>query len=465
MGQFSGKYQYLDSANRPLQEGACRLQFDAQTFTLTPESGAPLAFDLGDLDAVTAADWEVRLPLYTGRTILLRQLGKSFDNLAHDLLDAFRQRTIQCLLLEDMQEIARFPGNFELSSTGSSPCSGQAEFRLCKNNLAALPAASQAFQWRLADIDSVQFDSSNYLVIVKSGPETLTVSRLAKRTEEFATKLRDAMSDLSTESAQALHACFPFLNPDQLQSMAALLKEGRSAPVAELAAIHPKMPAALAANAVDKELKPYYDQLLTRTANGMLYAGFKLIRPEDGTGGTSDGSDQAATGSKNDAGAEDADAATASADDTDNAPDADTGGPQTLYWFFFPIAAKAGPSEPTNVVAWEASSRSGRATYFFRLVDPAKAAQLQDASNAPAIVGSSVRRLNRVLAMLNFRRRPIYLSADELDTNPMFHRYAIAARRMLEVREVRASFLGRAFHSSLEAWQGQVAAILAKAGV
>jgi hypothetical protein len=441
------------------------LQFDAQAFTLTPESGPPLAFDLGDLDAVTAADWEVRLPLYTGRTILLRQLGRGFDNLAHDLLEAFRQRTIQCLLLEDMQEIARFPGSFELSSTGSSPRSSQAEFRLCKSNLAVLPAASQAFQWRLADIDSVQFDSSNYLVVIKSGPETLTVSRLAKRTEEFATKLRDAMSDISTASAQALHASFPFLNPDQLQSMAALLKEGRSAPVAELAAIHPKMPAALAANAVDKDLKPYYDQLLTRTANGMLYAGFKLVRPEDGSCGMSDGSDQTAAGSRSDTGSQGADAATASSDDDDNAPDADNKGPQTLYWFFFPIAAKAGSSEPTNVVAWEASSRSGRATYFFRLVDPAKAAQLQDASNAPTIVGSSVRRLNRVLAMLNFRRRPIYLSDDELDADPRFRRYAIAARRMPEVREMRASFLGRAFHSSLEAWRGQVAAILVKAGV
>src|SRR5208337_817520 len=249
MAQFSGKYQYLDAGNaagnQPLQQGPCRVQFDAQTFTLTPESGPPLAFDLGDLDAVAAADWEIRLPLYTGRTILLKQLGKSFESVAHDLLEAFRQRTIQCLLLEDMQEITRFSGNFELSSTENVPRSGLAEFRLYKSNLAVLPTASRGFQWRLADIDSVQLDASNYLVVVASGAETLTVSRLAKRTEEFATKLRDAMSDISTESAQALHTAFPFLNPDQLQSIAALLKEGRSAPVTKLAEIHPKMPTAL----------------------------------------------------------------------------------------------------------------------------------------------------------------------------------------------------------------------------
>lgn len=46
-----------------------------------------------------------------------------------------------------------------------------------------------------------------------------------------------------------------------------------------------------------------------------------------------------------------------------------------------------------------------------------------------------------------------------------YHRYAIAARRLPELRQVRASFLGRAIHSSFEAWQKQVASILAKAGV
>jgi hypothetical protein len=76
---------------------------------------------------------------------------------------------------------------------------------------------------------------------------------------------------------------------------------------------------------------------------------------------------------------------------------------------------------------------------------------------------AAVRRLNRVLGMLNFRRRPIYLSDDELERDPQFHRYAIAARRIPELREVRAAFLGRAIHSSYDAWKTQVAAVLAKA--
>jgi hypothetical protein len=455
MTDFSGKFQYLAAGGSVTQEGPCRAQFDEQTFTLTPETGAPLICDLGDFDSIIAADWEIRLPLYTGSTILLRQFGKVYETLSHDLLEAYRKRTIQCLLLEDMEEITRFNGNFELTVGGAAPRSGVAELRLYKSNLAVLPITSQGFQWRLADVDSARFDPDAYQAVLQAGPDTLKVSKLAKRTDEFVTKVKDAVSALAATSAQALHTAFPFLNPDQLQSAATILREGRSAPVTKLAAISSKFPSALAANAVDKDLKPYYEDLLSRTAKDSLYAGFKLIRPDNGAAPGTDSGDSSAAGREAD---------TANGD-TSDAPDADESGPQTLYWFFFPLAAKAGSSEPANVVAWEASSRGGRATYFFRLVDPAQTGPLRDPATAAATLETAVRRLNRVLGLVNFRRRPIYLSDDELDRDPKFHRYAIGARRIPEVREVRASFLGRAMHSSLDAWQSQVTAVLAKAGL
>lgn len=444
MSEVQGKFQYLAQDGKVAQEGAGRVHFDAQTLTLTPASGAAIAFDLGDLDALAAADYEVRLSLYTGRKVILRQTGKAYETFAHDLTEAYRNRAVQCLLLEDMGEIARFPATIELS--GAVPGSGTAEIRLYQSNIAFLPAAAGSFQWRLADIDDVTLNGAAYEVTLRSGEERIKVTRLAKRTEEFADKVREAMNALATHSSQALHAMLPFLDPEQLQSCAGVMREGNSAPLAKLAVIHKQIPAALAANAVDKNLKPYYDALVARSASGLGYAGFKLIRPEE-----RDNESDAASQGYGDEEATDLGTAARDADDT---------GPETLYWFLYPLAAKQGATTPANVVAWEASSRSGRATYFFRLVDPAQAAQLADATRAASLVESAIRRLSRVLAMLNFRRRPIYLSGDELAMDPRFHRYAIAARRMPEVRQVRASFLGRALHTSPEAWQAQVESIL-----
>ncbi|HEX7286142.1 MAG TPA: hypothetical protein VF532_08160, partial [Candidatus Angelobacter sp.] len=333
MADFNGKFQYLTSNGSVAQEGACRMQFDRQNFTLTPESGPPIVADLGDIDALAAADYEVRLPLYTGNIIVLRQFGKAFETLSHDLLEAHRQRTLECLLLEDLQEVARFNGNFELDSTGAAPRAGPAEFRLFQSNLAVLPAESQGFQWRLTDVDSVNFDETTYEVALRSGQDALKASKLGKRTEEFVAGVKQAIADLATRSTQALHSTFPFLDPDQLQAVSSQFREGHAAPVAKLAAIHPGLPAALADNAVDSDLKPYYDDLLARTSKDALYAGFKLIRAEDSDSETETPGPA-------------------------SLPDGDSAGPQMLYWFYFPVGG--------NIVAWEASSAGGRATYFFR---------------------------------------------------------------------------------------------------
>ncbi|HEY5161895.1 MAG TPA: hypothetical protein VII81_02700 [Terriglobales bacterium] len=473
MADYTGNFQYIAENGSVLQQGDCRFQFDKETLTLTPESAAPIAFDLGDLDGVIAGHPQLKLPLYTGRTLVLRQLGKAFERIAHDLLEAFRDRAAQCLLVGDLKEVARFDGRFELatsvkcsacgartqatkfcrecgkplSSQPSAARSGEAEIRLYESNFAVLPTAAVGFQWRLADVDAVRED--NHEIALDAGDRTLRISGLGKRSDDFARKLRDTVNTLATNSAQAIHRAFPFLNPDQLQATAAVLREGRSALVAKLAAIHGKMPAALAANAVDGALKPYYDELLKRTAHDLLYAGFKLIRPEDREGSPA----ESATESTEQSPEQQEDLS------TEGLPDADSSAPDTMYWFFFPLAATPGSSEPGNVVAWEASSTGGRATYFFRLVELSQAGELK---NNPALVEESIRTLNAALGILNFRRRPIYLSDDEIEMNPQFHRYAIAARRIPEVRQLRSRFLGRAIHSSPEAWQEQLKSILSK---
>jgi hypothetical protein len=73
-----------------------------------------------------------------------------------------------------------------------------------------------------------------------------------------------------------------------------------------------------------------------------------------------------------------------------------------FFWYFFPFAR--------NVVAWEATTGTGRATYFFRADPP---------------VEPAVARLTRGLALFNFRREPIYLPDTSLDQQPRFQRYAI----------------------------------------
>jgi hypothetical protein len=403
MPAYSGKYQYLDTAGTPTEQGPCQLSFDAGSCTVTPAGGTPLAFDLGDADRAVPAEWDLQLALYGGRTVMLKQFGAAFSRMSEELLAAWRDRTVQCLLLEDLEEVARY----QCAANGAP-----AQVRIFKSNIAVLPLDGLPLQWRLAEIDSCAFDDAAYSIVLRSAGERLVLSKLGRKTDEAFANLRGSIDALHTRCANALHELFPFLNADALRRLQQAMPEGRSCPIPALAAIHPELPAALKARAVDEPLKPYFESLSRQSVAPPL-AGFKFSW---GSG---------------DSPSDDADTSTA-ADGETAATETDTASPPLFFWYFFPLAR--------NRVAWEATTGTGRATYFFRSPPPVEAA---------------VARLTRGLALVNFRREPIYLSDDSLDRQPRYRRYAIGARKLADLRSLRSAYLGRAIHSSLEEWQTQ----------
>jgi hypothetical protein len=372
MPEYAGKFQYEG------QGGACQVGFDTETCVVTPASGPPIAFDLGDVDRAAPAEWELSLTLFTGKALLLRQFGASFSNMQEELLSAWRDRTVQCLLLEDLEEVARFDAAAD---------SVRGQVRLYGSNLATLPLGADPRQMRLADVDSVTFDEATYSVVLTAGSGRLVISKLGKKTEEFREKLGETLDAIRARTAETLHRTFPFLNPDQLRKLVVAMPEGRSVSRAALAAIDSKLPQALVATAVDEDLRSYFDELRKRST-GEWHAGFKFTRPDEGEEGP------------------------------------------LFFWFFLRLAGK-------DVVAWEATTGTGRATYFFRSSTP-------------------VEQLTRGLALVNFRREPVYLPDDSLAQQPRYRRYAIGARKLADLRTLRSAYVGRAIHSSVEEWAAQL---------
>jgi len=144
---------------------------------------------------------------------------------------------------------------------------------------------------------------------------------------------------------------------------------------------------------------------LRARATGPVSAGFKFLRASDSEAGEANGE----------------------VDDATEAPS------PLFFWFFFPL--------PGNLVAWEATTGTGRATYIFR---------------TGADLTRAIRQITRGLGQINFRREPIYLPQSSLEQQAKFHRYAIGARKLRELRALREAYAGRAVHSSLEEWAKQV---------
>src|SRR5580704_11146743 len=114
MPAYSGKFQYLDTSGVATSEGHCQFRFDQETVILTPASGVPIACDLGDVDRAVQHDFDLELSLFTSRRIQLRQFGAAFTTMCEELLAAWRDRTVECLLLEDLEEVARYTGTAAL---------------------------------------------------------------------------------------------------------------------------------------------------------------------------------------------------------------------------------------------------------------------------------------------------------------------------------------------------------------
>ncbi len=456
MPSFSGRFQL--TGGRGPQSGACALSFDEDTLQVVSGGTPIVACDLGDIDVFAPGDYVLDLTFHGGQQLRLQQFAKAFDNLVHDLLEAYRARLVKCLLLDDLEEVCRFTGTVEYQSPARR-FSGPSEIRLYRSNLACLPVNATGFQWRLADIDSVEFDAASYATAVRSRDESMKVTKLAKRTDEFRQRVEQAMQEAGERSAKVLHELFPFVAPDRFSDLAAAMKEGHAVSLARLKAIDPKIPQAIVSNAVDAKLRPYFDHLAKLAGEAGTFAGFKMIRPEDeaDSGDSEDGEDG---GHDSDASAEEAGSGEESLEasaDTATHPDPGTGEEEeseaqpVLHWFFFRITSAAA-KEP--VLAWEATSRSGRATYLFF------ESALTTGPAGEASPEAAAKRLARGLASVNFRREPLYLSDEALQLQPRFRRYAIASRRLRELGALRRAFIGRAIHASPDAWRQQLDKLL-----
>src|SRR5581483_6222128 len=173
MPAYSGKYQYTGAAGETIGQGPCQLSFDQENGFVAPTGGTPIAFDLGDVDALKRGDWDLEATLYTGNKIVLRQFGPAFGRMADEFSAAWRDRIVRCLLLEDLEEAGRFSGSVALGDSGAQP----AEIRIYKSNVAVLPVEGAPMQWRLADVDSISFDTAAYTVTALSEGRKLVFAK------------------------------------------------------------------------------------------------------------------------------------------------------------------------------------------------------------------------------------------------------------------------------------------------
>ncbi len=99
------------------------------------------------------------------------------------------------------------------------------------------------------------------------------------------------------------------------------------------------------------------------------------------------------------------------------------------------------------------------ATYFFRATGRKEYAQTKDEDLIKEL-DSFIKNINRSMIEINFRREPIYLTENQLESTE-YTQYRFAIAKIPSLKTLRDQFVGRVIHASQKQWKTDVTSLLA----
>jgi len=429
----SGRYRLLgpDGAELESAEASFALQPDA--LVVQPRQQPPLRVDFADVDALEVGDYLFRLKLESGEQVEASMLGRRNAELTDATAEALSEYQAKNLLLHEPVGGESF--SCDLARDGvESPV----QLRVYATSLAVLPRAAVPFGIPLGEVASVAFDEDRYAIDLKTLAGPVSFLRLGRQSQPCMRLLESRLTELRKRTAEALAFLLPQVPSLTARRLAAAMPDGVPVHQSQLDAISPTIWPALVAAAADKKRVESIQALLARCPAGEAAVGLKETNARQ----DSEESPEATEG-----------------EETPEAPEPADNNPMTgrVAWFVFPIYSED-RTAPGNAVAVEAATRTGRATYLFRIAPPEVYSQASLAE-LTQLARDRVRSVSRALVALSFKREPIYLPDETIRTGA-YARYRLALRLSAPLKASRANFLGRAIHGA--GWAKQIDAALAR---
>jgi hypothetical protein len=426
-------YVAQTAAGEAVSSGECEVVADETGLILSPPADAPLNLRYEQIVHLEGSDYRIAIALEDGTAVELSRLGAMFGDLLRQVRDGRNEVWERGLFLHGVSRVDAFPYEIVLAD---GPCN--AELRVYEDRFSVLPERGDPFGFPYAFVQGATLDESAYRLTVElSGGEGLVVGKLKQRTTELLGLLNDLLAALRTRTSAVLAGYLSGLPALKLQALARLMADGVAARREDIEAIDgtiwSRLEKVVAATA---ELAETYQFLAAMASAPDVAIGLKQIHRSEEKNPSEDGDGEGSV-----AGESSQDNTSREGASAEDNVEGDASENPLVTWFFCPIPA-GGPSK-SDFIAQEITSEAGHATYFFR-VEPGVG--WRDALN----------RLNQAMLALDFRRRPIFRREDDLGRDP----YAFAMRHLPCLRDLRASFAGRAIHTSLEAWKASVESIV-----
>jgi len=367
----------------------------SQGLLVKPDAAGSTFAAYTEATRIEATNYRVSLTTSGGATIVLSQLGANYDLLAQKLIESWGDALAKALLMVEPKVF--YEATCYLSSQ-QPPV--QCRARIYETALVVLPYNGIPIRIPFSEFSGV--DTESYRVrITTLNRGTVELTRLGDNTQFFVERLREAMKSVEAASIETIRGMIPSANFDELQKLSRLMIEGRAARRMDVEGISPDLWPRLEKCV---ELSPVADsyRYLTELAETSLEA-VGLRKSKD----------------------------------------------SVYVWFMLPLEGRV--NSGGNVVALEVTSEGGHATYLFKVL-PRGGFPTSTHDQFVKEAAALIHNLNEAIIATGFRREPIYLSEDQLDT-PEYSKYLYASKHLEPLRLLRERFIGRVIHVTSDQWK------------
>lgn len=384
--------------------GKASWTLEEDTLLLLPEGGAPLPFAVKEFSGIAGDGFALELHL-PGGLLRLSKLGQDGPTLLDQLQRTWPLLRADALRLTGTGEPARYLCRAS-TAAGAKPSIAL----LFEDILLLAPEGQDLGPVLLPTLTAVEFDEATYAVALeRRDAPPVVLTKLAGQTQEALARVKASRGRLTEESLKVLSAWMPALTAMQKATLAGAWPPGLLLSFRELESLCPGFTAAFEKGWLAQALRNQEGHVLIEgTDPAERYLGF--ARPPEGM-------PQPAPGD------EDAPAEQGAEPPAETAPQQDP----VLLW----LLARRGGS-------WflESLTEKDHATYRF-----------EGGDEMPSLC-------TPLLCCPIFSREALYMALEKLTGERAD--YAIAARDLPFLMELRARFRERIIHSRLDAWKRKV---------
>lgn len=438
MMEFALNYKLYDNESNLRNEGEARATLDEKYLTLTVMFGEPILLAYTDIAGISDQDYKIDLFLTSKERLNLWGLGYQYEDFLFQLYKLRNELMLKYLLMEEAPIQAGFEAQYtKLDSSGQITQTGNCEIRFYESALLVLPQKNEPIRLPYCYISSISKQDYK-LTVTDEFSEKVELDRIGQNFAPAAKALSDALNKMIFRTQQNIKELIPEATPITISKIASLMKDGRAAKRKEIDELSSDFWRRLTKKMDEAGVTTEYEFLNSLSAQEEVCVGIKRGLMGNLTG--------------------------------------------TYTWLLFPlvdgvtkrfcntIALEAfdngetreqsdSETEETNSNRVDEKLATTGATYFFRATGRKEYPQTKD-EDLTNELDSFIKNINRSMIEINFRREPIYLTENQLESTE-YAQYRFAIAKIPSLKTLRDLFVGRVIHGSQEQWKADVTSLLA----